>query len=124
LKELAANYKWVLPEPTGDIFQMVKKEFLRHKSALPPMAIETADIASIRWLVQQSDRIAITHSQVFEAELESGTVRMLQGNWQFPQHKAVIYRKQGEMTPVVAAFIAAIKGVAAAKPLAPHQPAG
>lgn len=105
LDDLARTAPWILPLPTGELHRRIAGEFRRVRVPMPTSVIETSSVPVLKRLIRETDRLAISTSQVFDEELQQGSVSALRGAWAFPACRTVLYRPRGgTQPPSVTAF--------------------
>lgn len=112
LQVIAANYGWVLPDSSSGLYQIITSEFMKLNIEPPATLLETPSTLAIRWLLGETDRVALTGHAGLVHELKAGIVKPLRGQWSFPKLKVLMYQRKGENSALVDRLADSFKTVA------------
>ncbi|MGH9145710.1 MAG: LysR substrate-binding domain-containing protein, partial [Vicinamibacterales bacterium] len=108
-----AHERWTLSDPTFAMWQRIHRVFVEHGLPTPRVAVETGSPALRLPLVATSSllgyswasivRKAVTHLPITELRVRELTL---------PFRNAVVYRKDGYLSPVARRFIEILKATA------------
>lgn len=105
--------RWSVAEPTSSIWQHIHQVFTEHGLPAPRVTVETGNPALRLALVESSDVLGYTWSSVvrhFNSEMRLVELRVKELTSSF--RVAVIYRKDGYLSPAARRFIEILKKTA------------
>ena len=121
LHKLAASEKWILPDRSGQLRQLLTRELARHSVEMPARFIETSSLTAARRLIGLTRCVAFSTSLLVAPDLLDGTTKELQGDWQFPATTIAAFHRSQKLSPAALFFLECLRRVAGSLP--PAQPA-
>jgi LysR family pca operon transcriptional activator len=114
LRDIMGQEKLVMPSLTGSLVECaLANELERLDCSLNVHRVETQSPAVIRHLVDKDAYVALCSSIWFDAEIRSGAMRILHGDWNLPAFSTLLFRREGDvMTPPLEVFIEQVKDAA------------
>jgi DNA-binding transcriptional LysR family regulator len=98
LARFSQDYEWVFPDPASEFHRQIEAEFKRLGVRIPDTLLETPSTLAIRWLLRETDRIAVTGKAVVATEIADGSIKMLAGDWTLPNLQVVLYTRKTPAT--------------------------
>jgi LysR family pca operon transcriptional activator len=114
LRDIVSQEKLVMPSLTGSLVERaLANELERLDCSLNAHRVETQSPSVIRHLVDQDAYVALCSSIWFDAEIRSGSMRILSGDWNLPAFSTLLFRRQGDViTSPLELFIEQVKDAA------------
>ncbi|SEO96113.1 DNA-binding transcriptional regulator, LysR family [Salinihabitans flavidus] len=109
------QYGWILPPVETTLRRQLDQYFIRQGQYFPPVAVESVSYLTNRALLQSQHFIGLMPAHVAAQDLATGTLERLP--WALPfgiGPVGVSYRSEESLSPAGAAFLQALRGVAAA----------
>jgi DNA-binding transcriptional LysR family regulator len=116
LQKLASAEKWILPDRTGQLRQLLTKEFARHSVGLPARFIESSSLTASRRLVTLTRFIVFSTSMLLAPDLIEGTTKEIHGDWQFPTTTICVFHRNQRLSAAAACFIECLRHAAESLP--------
>lgn len=110
MQALLREAHWVFPDSGTHMHAFIHGELSARGLDIPDKLIESRSTSAIRWLVQNTDFLALSTSIVHMPELLTGDVQKVETDWIFPITKHVLYRRpRHTMSRSALQFVDAIK---------------
>ncbi|WP_168787916.1 LysR family transcriptional regulator [Paraburkholderia aromaticivorans] len=112
--DLVGREQLVMPVlSSSPVERALNLELSRHGCELGDNRVETLSHAVMRHLVYEDDYIAFCSSIWFRDDIRSGALKVLKGDWDFPQFGTLLFRRSGDVTtPWLSYFINEIRSAA------------
>lgn len=91
MAKLLEGNTWILPEPLWDYPSAMLRKVEQFK---PRSVVRTNSSSATRWLVRNSEALAISTSLMLHSELREGSIVRLRTDWDFPKSQHVIYLRR------------------------------
>ena len=112
LHKLAASEKWIIPDRSGQLRQLLTKEFARLAVDMPGRFIETSSLTAARRLIGLTRCIAFSTSLLVAQDLLDGTTREVQGDWRFPTTSIAVFHRDQTLSAAALFFLECLRRVA------------
>ena len=112
LHKLAAGEKWIIPDRSGQLRQLLTKEFSRLAVELPARFIETSSLTAARRLIGITRYIAFSTSLLLAQDLLDGTTREVQGDWRFPTTSIAVFHRNQALSAAALFFLECLRHAA------------
>jgi LysR family transcriptional regulator, pca operon transcriptional activator len=122
LKKLAARERWILPDRTGQLRQLLIAQFAQHGVDLPERFIESSSMEAARRLISLTGYILFSTSLLVAPDLLAGAIRELQGDWHFPTTTLTLFHRNQTLSAAAQFFIERLRRVVRSLPPSERAP--
>ena len=112
LHKLAAAEKWIIPDRSGQLRQLLTREFARLAVEMPARFIETSSLTAARRLIGFTRYIAFSTSLLVAQDLLDGTTREVQGDWRFPTTAIAVFYRDQALSAAALFFLECLRRIA------------
>jgi LysR family transcriptional regulator of gallate degradation len=117
LQKIVSSERWILPDRTGQLRQLLIREFARHSVEIPERFVETASLTAARRLINITSFVAFSTSLLVAPDLLAGTTREIQGNWQFPTTTLSLFHRTEKLSTSALYFVECLRRAARSLPV-------
>lgn len=112
LKKLAATEKWIVPDRSGQLRQLLVSEFNRHSVDLPKCFVEISSLVAAQQLLTLTPRILFSTSLLMTPDFMAGAAVELMGDWNFPTTTMTIFHRNQVLSPSGLHFVKCLRRIA------------